>query len=434
MNRKISRKIILLANFSHGEKFTAVKAYSSYRMKDAKAELEFFKRTAPKLTEEKKDIKIEDGLIMIPNGNFKLYFKDIHSKYYGSQFKFRIYSKEFEKYPGWGWNEREFIIAVDHPTMANILMNKNIIDGAISGEFSIDTHSSGWFLNSTSIVFGDTPELSDWMNNYDEFFESKTTHTLDPGSIYIDRHGEIYLCLATDIYSKVFGNVFNSYQFCRHWGSSNVSTDSLEKSTILFRVDDRDILKQKITNFEDFWDLVFIKYSEYLSKYSSPTSIRIRKATSGKFAKIGELSGYKEIYGMTNWNIMKEEIISHIEKIIPGSGHNGVFDQIPLVLTFNENKYSALSPYLAKIYRDYIEYYIKDKIKNPGWRDKDRFPELYTPTKELLDNEVEIYIRQTSQRSYTIPDIAQLYTLGVFADIEDARNFLNNIRGWTKLE
>ena len=95
MNKKVSKKVILVANFSHPE-MSAIKAFPSYRMKDAKLEIEYYKNITP--ASIKDSVVFEAGLITVTNDNFKLVLMDMNSRYYGAQFKCRIYSEEFEKY------------------------------------------------------------------------------------------------------------------------------------------------------------------------------------------------------------------------------------------------------------------------------------------------------------------------------------------------
>ncbi len=436
INYKLSKKVILVANFASPNKCT-VKVFSSHEKKRAKEHLEWIKRCTP--TPVAETVNLDEGMIEVSNSNFEIFLTDIQSRYYGAEFLCRIYSKEFEKFPGWRWGERMTMVKLDIPGITSILTSTTVIDGKVMGKYCIDTHTKGWYLESTRLLSMKNPDLAQYKKNYDEYWETKKTAALEPGSVYIDRWGVVYLNLASNIYSKLTGYGYNNYRVDQHWYNNTCSNPI--RANMMLEVD-RDVLTKTVFNLNDLETLIK-EYYEKMTKTNSHRAnscLRIKKASSGKFAKIGELKGYKKFYSSTKFEILLEAFIKGRIHAFKDNETDLVdplklYDERSLFSIFKGKTVSKMSDYISQTYLKLIKSRLaKKKLDGPAWREADRFKFFYNPTSELTEDEVISGVNLIADRGNEAPTLDELITMGVIKNIDEFKEILDSIRGWKKLE
>lgn len=417
--RKISTKIILIK--WRGGSDQPEEQYLTFRSEN---ELKDHTKSVSAFLEE--DQPLEEKMIVLPNKGFKLFFSRIIHRYYGSEMVFRIYHDDFEKYPSWGWNETSLLIKVDPATVVSIFESTNLIEGKLDDTYTIDTFRHPWYQSSTCVVSDRTPQLDTWKDNYSEYFEGKRTSSLVPGNIYVNRWGDLFLALKNNIYSQVLPR--NSYRFLRYYGISVYPTP--QKSTLMIQLKDRALIDEKtrVDTLEKLEEL----FSEQ-PESGSFMKLRAKRQPWGKFVKIYEVPGLKDLLDSIPYDIVLTEFLKSFERIFPGARPDEQFFHF-LRMSEDKTMKTLLDKTLANEFRSLFETICTKRVSDgPGWKETERYGYVFNPSKPLSDVEIEEMIEFLPRKTLG-PSIGltsdELIARGIYQDKTELIKFLDKARGY----
>ena len=440
MNLKFCEKVLLLFNTDYS--FSQVKVFPPHRKKEAEKE---------RLSSQHK----ETHLIEVSNSNFRLKFLEFRTKYYGSLVRLELDHPEFKDYPPLNEGEHSLVVSTDTYGFSEIIM-KSGLDHGFSYEktFSFDLYTNAWYQECYRLVPDNSSFIPEQVSNYREFWESPKVSTMQPGSVYLDRWGDIYLALTDKVYSNTIGSGYSGGvgNYTLYSGRTLYYPSEKRPSTIMaYLGNSKDILEHlsgigsDYSSLLKFFEDLFQRRINHLSKFSLGTDfLRIKGYSCGHFVKLLEIPGYESLYkSILSWKGIREIIfglsdrytynqnddddsIFHLEKYFHVTSEKTV-EKLDSILSDNEKL----------IYRKYILNTIKDwKLKYSSY-EYENYSKFYSPQKgdkSFTFKEINDFLAWKAPRTYLLSlknfwnSATNFINLGLFKDENDFINEFEIIR------
>ena len=395
---KFCEKVILVID-THPE-VTSVSIFKQHQEKEANTEIEQIKSHRYKCSSPSEPIKL-----ILENKGFGVKYHRHTNKYYGATISLVINHPEFDKYPE--LSRKNVIISIDLYNFETLIKSGYFDFGNYSGKtFSFDLYSSTFYSDCYRIVPDSSSDIADRVSNYIRFWCAEKTSRLQPGNVYLDRWGDLYLALTDKVWSDKIGSGwsggFGNYSFYRNWSTLKYSEKRPGTIMIYLGSDDkvfREVygIAKDTSSFIAFIKTLYLRNSHEAPDWLRTTTrigknfLRIKGYHNGKFVKQLEIPGYTELYkSLGEWEGLRKAIFETGENLgIDFLDDDGVADleQYFLVST-DKTKVIEISDSEKKIYREYIlkmlTYWI---CSSASTYDIEKYPEIYKK-KEVLDKDI----------------------------------------------
>ena len=439
MNLKFCEKVLLLFNTDYS--FSQVHVYPPHKRKDAERDKVALPHKATHLIE-------------VNNSGFSVKFEDFRNRYYGASVNLILDHPEFKEYPFLSGHSLQ--ISTDTCGFTEILRNSTLDSGLSSNKtFSFDLYTNAWYQNHYRLVPDKSPFISERILNYKEFWDSPKTSSMRPGSVYIDRWGDIYLALTDKVYSSVIGNGYSggNGNYTLYYSYNVLHYDEKKPATVMaYLGNSKNILEylpgiaQDSTTFQKFFENLFLRdYNDFSVFQMGVDFLRIKGYSNGHFVKLLDIPNYESLYkSLGSWYGLKEMLFS-LSKRYSSVGQRSQdsishYENFFYVTQEKEPKdlCSILSKEEKSIYRDYILKTILEWKNGPSTYDLENYPRFYTPEKDdkkFTYSEICDFMIWRVRRSYLKVgirdywiDVNTFLSLGIFKNENDLINEFEKIR------
>lgn len=437
MNLKFCEKILLLFNTDYS--FSRAQVYPLHRRKDAERD---------KLSSPSK----ETHLIELSNSGFTVSFHGFSCKYYGARVDLELDHPEFEKYSF--LEGHSLLISTDTHGFSEIITNSSLEFGRGAGKtFSFDLYTNAWIQGSYRLVPDNSSFIPERTANYREFWDSPKVSSMKPGSVYLNRWGDIYLALTDKVYSSTIGSGYSggngSYSLHFSWGSLHYNDEKRPATVLAYLGDSKDILEylpeigKDCLSLQKFLEDLFQRSENHLCRFlMGPSFLRLKGYSNGHFVKLMDIPGYESLYkSISGWKGLKEILFNISDRF--DYDH---YDSIPQLEHYfyvtskkdDEDLGKILSNNEKSIYRKYVLSTIKSWKTGPSESDLKNYPEFYTPeekSEKFTLSKINEFLNWRAKRSYLKVGVRNYWysadtflNLGLFKDENDFINEFEKIR------
>ena len=437
MNLKFCEKVLLLFNTDYS--LSTVKVYPPHKRKEAELEKSSLRYN-------------ETHLIEVDNFGFRVKFEDFRAKYYGASVTLILDHPEFVNYPFLSGHSLQ--IRTDTLGFSNILKTSTLDSGlSLDTTFSFDLYTNALFQGHYRLVPDKSSFIPECISNYKEFWEGSKVSSMCPGSVYIDRWGDIYLALTDKVYSSVIGNGYSGGHgnYTLYYSYNVLHYDEKKPATVMaYLGNEKEILgylpdiARDNTEFQKFLESLFLRNHNKFSNFQMGTDfLRIKGYSNGHFVKILDIPNYGSLYkSLGSWSGLKEILFSLSKRYSPQQSQDSISHYENFFYVTQEKEPKDLSSILSKkeksIYRDYILKTILDWKSGSSTYELETYPRFYTPEKDdkqFTYSEICDFIIWRVRRSYLKvgvrdywSDVNIFLSLGVFDSKDDFINEFEKIR------
>lgn len=425
MNLKFCEKVLLLFNTDYS--ISWVQAYPPHKRKEAERDRQSIISSGR-----------EGHLIEVSNSGFTVSFHEFISKYYGAKVKLELDHPEFKKYLF--LEGHSLYINTDTYGFSEIIKNSSLDFGQGCGRtFSFDLYTNAWFQECYRLVPDNSPFIPERISNYREFWESPKISSMKPGSVYLDRWGDIYLSLTDKVYSNTIGAGYSggvgNYSLYYSYGILHNPDEKRPATVLAYLGNSKDILEylfeigKDCSSLQKFFEDLFQRTENHLSKFSMGTDfLRIKGYSNGHFVKLMDIPGYESLYrSISGWKGLKEILFNLSDRYSPNYDHGDSISHLENYFHVTSEKEvkdmkKILSSNEKLIYRKYILNTIKSWKTNSTLSDLEKYPRFYTPEKDdkkLTLSEINEFLNWRIRRSYLRVGIRNYwYSADTFLDLE----------------